>query len=150
MANPSRYRPPTSRAERATNAVAHWLTAHGISLLGSRVLRVRGRRSGQWREVPVNPLELDGVRYLVAPRGVTQWVRNLRAAGEGELALGRRVVRFTATELADDAKVPVLRAYLRRWGWEVGTFFEGVRHDDPDDVMLAAARRHPVFVLHPA
>src|SRR5690349_15122013 len=105
------------------------LSRLGISIMGSRVLEVRGRKTGEPRRVPVNLLRVDGARYLVAPRGETQWVRNFRAAGEGQLLLGRRRERFTATELADEAKEPVLRAYLRRWKWEVGQFFDGVGPD---------------------
>jgi deazaflavin-dependent oxidoreductase (nitroreductase family) len=86
------------------------------SLWGGRILHVRGRTSGAWRTTPVNLLTHEGRRYLVSPRGQTQLVRNLRAAGGGELHLGRRVERFAATELADEAKPPVLRAYLDRWG----------------------------------
>ena len=93
-------------------------------MAGSRELRVRGRQSGEWRSTPVNPLALSGQRYLVAPRGTTQWVRNLRAAGAGELRSGRRIEPFRAVELADADKAPVLREYLRRWKWEVGQFFD--------------------------
>src|SRR5260370_448158 len=108
---------------RLFNRSVEGLTRHGISIWGSRVLAVRGRSSGQWRTTPVNPLTHDGKRYLVAPRGHTQWVRNMRVAGGGELRVGRRVERFTATELADEQKPDVLRAYLRRWKFEGGTFF---------------------------
>jgi deazaflavin-dependent oxidoreductase (nitroreductase family) len=66
-------------------------TRVGISVAGSRVLEVKGRKSGEWRRTPVNLLELEGDRYLVAPRGNTQWVRNMRAAGGGRLVLGRKV-----------------------------------------------------------
>ena len=93
---------------------------------GSRVLEVRGRSSGEPRRTPVNLLELEGERYLVAPRGETQWARNLRVSGEGRLLVGRRSESFTAVELADEEKAPVLRAYLKRWKFEVGVFFDGV------------------------
>jgi deazaflavin-dependent oxidoreductase (nitroreductase family) len=109
------------------------------------VLEVRGRSSGEWRAVPVNLLVLDGVEYLVAPRGHTQWVRNLRVAGSGRLRLGSKLVPFTAVELADDEKPPVLRPYLERWKWEVGQFFGGVGSDSSDDELLAIAPDHPVF-----
>jgi deazaflavin-dependent oxidoreductase (nitroreductase family) len=135
-----------------------WFTAHvfnpllnalmrsGISVLGSRVLEVRGRSSGRPRRTPVNLLTLDGARYLVAPRGETQWVRNLRAAGEGNLLLGRRRERFTAEEIVQDAaKVPILRAYLKRWKAEVGVFFDGVGPDSPEPQLRDAAAKHPVF-----
>lgn len=124
---------------------AMWLTNHGISLFGTRVLRVRGRKSGETRSTLVNVLRLDGQRYLVAPRGQTQWVRNLRAAGEGELALGRRVEPIRAVELADHEKPPLLRAYLERWGWESSQFFDGVTAKSSDEELLRAAPRHPVF-----
>jgi deazaflavin-dependent oxidoreductase (nitroreductase family) len=123
------------------------LTRLGISVWGSRVLRVRGRSSGEWRSVPVNLLKLDGERYLVAPRGQAQWVRNLRVAGEGELTVGRRVEQFRATELADADKPAVLRAYLSRWKVEVGVFFDGVGADAPDEQLRAIASGYPVFRL---
>lgn len=138
------YVKPT-RADALFNRLVGGLTSLGISVLGSRVLAVRGRTSGQWRTTPVNPLTVDGARYLVAPRGTVQWVRNLRAAGTGELRLGRRTEPFAATELADTDKPPVIRAYLVRWGWEVGRFIEGVTKDSTDAEILAVAPGFPVF-----
>jgi deazaflavin-dependent oxidoreductase (nitroreductase family) len=127
-----------------------WFTRHGISVLGSRVLAVKGRTSGVWRTVPVNLLDLDGHRYLVSPRGETQWVRNLRAAGTGELRVGRRTEAFRGKELSDEEKLPVLRAYLKRWKFEVGVFFEGVGPDSSDEELRSVAVRHPAFeVLAP-
>ncbi|MFJ9367937.1 nitroreductase family deazaflavin-dependent oxidoreductase [Nocardia sp. NPDC101769] len=120
----------------------------GISIAGSRLLAVRGRKSGEWRTTLVNVLTTDdGARYLVAPRGHTQWVRNLRVAGSGELRLGRKVQTFTATELPDVDKIPVLRAYLDRWGWEVGRFFEGVTKHATDAELADIAPGFPVFAL---
>ena len=95
----------------------------------------------------MNLLDFEGERYLVAPRGETQWARNLRASGEGRLLVGRRSERFTATELADEEKAPVLRAYLKRWKFEVGVFFDGVGPDSSEDELRAAAPKHPVFRL---
>jgi deazaflavin-dependent oxidoreductase (nitroreductase family) len=123
------------------------LTRWGISIMGSRELRVRGRTSGEWRTTPVNLLVVDGTSYLVSPRGHTQWVRNLRVAGSGELRVGRRVETFTATELADDVKEPVLREYLRRWKWEVGAFFPGLDAKSPPEKLAAAAPDFPVFAI---
>lgn len=142
----TRYLRP-GRADRAFNSVMSGLARLGVGIAGSRVLAVRGRRSGEWRTVPVHVLTSGGERYLVAPRGHAQWVRNLRAAGEGELRLGRRVERFTAVEVDDAAKTPVLRAYLRRWGWEVGRFFEGVTADATDAQLADVAPGFPVFRL---
>src|SRR4029450_6604393 len=143
-----RYLAP-KRASNVFNDAAKWLTAHGISLLGSRVLAVRGRKSGEIRTTVVNLLTVEGQRYLVAPRGHTQWVRNLRASGRGRLLLGRRSEPFTATELGDDDKVPLLRAYLKRWRMEVGVFFGGVGPDSPDAELRRIAPDHPVFRIAP-
>lgn len=141
------YLAPTA-SDRRFNRLAGRLTRMGLSLLGSRELIVPGRRSGAPRSTVVNLLEVDGRSYLVAPRGETEWVRNLRANdGRGQLRLGRRVRSFAATELADDAKVAVLRPYLERWAFEVGRFFDGVGADSSDDELRAIAPRHPVFEL---
>ena len=121
------------------------LTRAGVSVAGSRVLEVRGRKSGEPRRTPVNLLTVEGTRYLVAPRGHTQWVRNLRASGSGRLWLGRRAQEFTAQELPDDEKVPLLRAYLKKWSWEVGQFFGGVGADAPEEELRRIAPDHPVF-----
>jgi deazaflavin-dependent oxidoreductase (nitroreductase family) len=129
------------------NRFVAWLTRRGVSVWGSRVLAVRGRKSGQWRTTPVNLLTLDGRQYLVAPRGHVQWTHNMRAAGGGELHLGRRVDAFTAAEVADDDKAPILRAYLKRWKAEVGVFFDGVGPDSPDDQLRRVAPDHPVFEI---
>jgi deazaflavin-dependent oxidoreductase (nitroreductase family) len=127
------------------NRAVALLTRSGLSVAGSRILEVRGRRSGEWRRTPVNLLTLDGARYLVAPRGHTQWVKNIRVSGEGRLLLGRRSEPITVTELADDAKPPLLREYLKRWKWEVGAFFGGVGPDSPDSELRRIAPDHPVF-----
>jgi deazaflavin-dependent oxidoreductase (nitroreductase family) len=140
-----RYLRPGAFTRNVFNRAVALLTAAGVSVMGSRVLRVRGRTSGQWRETPVNLLTLDGTRYLLAPRGHTQWVKNLRVAGGGELRLGRRSEGFVAEELPDAEKPPVMRAYLKRWKWEVGQFFEGVDEKSPDDVLLRTAPGFPVF-----
>jgi deazaflavin-dependent oxidoreductase (nitroreductase family) len=127
------------------NRFVAWLTRRGVSVWGSRVLAVRGRKSGEWRRTPVNVLSIDGERYLVAPRGHVQWTHNMRAAGGGQLLLGKRVEEFTATEVADDDKPAVLRAYLTRWKAEVGVFFGGVGPDSTDEQLRAIAPKHPVF-----
>ena len=141
-----RYVEP-SRSTRVFNAAVARLTRMGISVYGSRVLAVRGRTSGEWRTTPVNPLTIDGQRYLVAPRGHTQWVRNMRVAGGGELRIGRRVEKFTAIELPVEERPAVLRAYLKKWKFEVGMFFQGVGPDASDEEMLAIAPDHPVFLI---
>src|SRR6188508_3748615 len=117
----------------------------GVSVWGSRELRVLGRTSGEWRTTPVNLLTVDGEQFLVAPRGLTQWVKNLRVAGTGELRVGRRTESFRATEIADAEKAPILRAYLKRWKAEVGVFFGGVSATSSDEELQRIAPDHPVF-----
>src|SRR5688500_6323857 len=122
-----------------------WLVARVANPLLMRLglvptLAVRGRKSGRWRSVPVNVLEVGGRRYLVAPRGETEWVRNLRAAGEGELRSRGRVERFRASEVPDDQKPPLVEAYLARWGSQVKEQFAAL--PDRSD--------HPVFRIEPA
>ena len=150
MTTATRYLAPTG-FDPIFNRLANLLPKLGISVAGSRLLAVRGRKSGQWRTTMVNLMTAaDGQRYLVAPRGHTQWVRNLRAAGTGELRLGRRAEVFTATEVADADKVPLLRLYLERWGWEVGRFFEGITKDSTDAELAEIAPGFPVFRIESA
>src|SRR5262245_30954657 len=120
-----RYVKP-SIGTRLFNLVPMLLARLGVSVYGSCILAVRGRKSGAWQTVPVNVLEHAGARYLVAPRGETQWVRNLRVAGAGEIRLGGRRETFQAREVTDAEKPPLLRAYLVRWGFEVKAFFPGL------------------------
>ena len=142
------YRQPGWFTRRVFNPIVSGLTAAGLSVKGSRVLEVRGRKTGQPRRVPVNLLEHFDELYLVAPRGETDWVRNVRAAdGRLSLILGRRRQEMIATELDDSEKVPILREYLRRWKSEVGMFFDGVGPDSSDTEIAAIANKHPVFRL---
>ena len=141
------YQAPGVVTRRVMNPLVAGLTRLGLPLAGSAVLGVRGRSSGEVRTTPVNPLTLDGQRYLVSARGHGEWVRNLRVAGEAELRVGRRVERVAAVELDDAAKAPVLRAYLRAWAWEVGAFFDGITADSSDAELAEVASRHPVFVI---
>src|SRR3954466_10732119 len=140
-----RYIAPGWFTRRVFNPAVRRLTLLGVSVAGSRELRVRGRTSGEWRATPVNLLTFDGDQYLVAARGHTQWVRNLRVAGTGELRVGRRTDAFTAAEVPDAEKSPILRAYLKRWKAEVGVFFDGVSGDSTDADLQRIAPDHPVF-----
>jgi hypothetical protein len=139
------YRRPGWFTKHIFNRTVAAMTRAGISVWGSRVLRVRGRTSGEWRSSPVNLLTFEGTQYLVAPRGLTQWVRNLRVSGDGELLLGKRAEPFKAFEVGDAEKIPILRAYLKRWKAEVGVFFSGVSADSPEDAVRRIAPEHPVF-----
>jgi deazaflavin-dependent oxidoreductase (nitroreductase family) len=141
------YQAPGWFTTNVFNRAVAELTRLGVSVYGSRVLEVKGRKSGEWRQTPVNLLRYDGDEYLVAPRGHTQWVKNLRASGDGRLCLGRHSEPFSAVEVADDDKVPVLRAYLKKWKVEVGVFFDGVGPDSADEELRKIAPDHPVFKL---
>ena len=140
-----RYERPGWLTKNVFNRAVAVLTRLGVSVAGSRVLEVRGRTSGEWRRTPVNQLDFEGARYLVAPRGNTQWVRNLRANPEGRLLVGRRIEPFAAVELPDSEKEPLLRAYLERWKWEVGVFFGGVGADSSAEDLARIAPDHPIF-----
>jgi deazaflavin-dependent oxidoreductase (nitroreductase family) len=139
------YARPGWFTQHVFNPVVALLTRAGISVWGSRELRVRGRTSGEWRTTPVNLLTIETTNYLVAPRGETQWVKNLRVAGTGELRVGRRTEGFRATEITDADKVPILRAYLKRWKAEVGVFFDGVSATSSEAELQRVAPDHPVF-----
>ena len=148
-ATEARYIKPKSATNFFNDAVGR-LTRMGISVYGSRVLAVKGRKSGEWRTTPVNPLRVDGTRYLVAPRGNTQWVRNLRVVGTGELRIGGKTEPFSATEIADDEKPAILRAYLKRWKFEVGVFFDGVDAKAPESKLREIAPGYPIFRIEHA
>lgn len=145
---PPHYRKPGWFTKHVFNGIVNGATRLGLSVVGSRVLEVRGRKSGEPRRVPVNLLVVDGGRFLVAPRGETEWVRNVRAAG-GSLALilGRKREELVATEVTGADKTWIIRAYLKRWKSEVGVFFGGVGPDSTDEEIAAEAEKHPVFRL---
>lgn len=147
---PPHYRRPGWLTKHVFNPMVAGLIRVGVNVWGSRVLEVRGRKSGRPQRVPVNLLTHEGRSYLVSARGEGQWVRNVRAAG-GEIVLcrGRHRDPYGAVELPDESKPPVLRAYLRRWKAEVGAFFEGVDANSSDDEVRRIAPKHPVFVVEP-
>jgi deazaflavin-dependent oxidoreductase (nitroreductase family) len=141
----ARYVEPGWFTRNVFNRLITLMTNVGVSVWGSRTLWVRGRVSSEWRCTPVNVLAIGSDRYLVAPRGETQWVRNLRVAQVGELRLGRSREVFQAVEINDAEKAEVLRAYLKRWKMEVGIFFDGVSATSSDDDVNRVAPNHPVF-----
>jgi hypothetical protein len=141
-----RYDEP-NRVARASSAVIRWLAESGVSILGTAALRVRGRTSGAMRSVVINLLTIDGVEYLVSPRGNTQWARNVRAAGQVETGPRWRRRSARVTELPDDAKAPILKEYLDRWHWEVKGVAGGLTPQSTVAEMTAVAPTIPVFVL---
>jgi hypothetical protein len=140
------YIKPGFLTTRVVNPIVA-LLAHrfGWGMKGARVLAVQGRKTGAWHSTPVNPLTFAGHRYLVAPRGETEWVLNIRVRRFGRLTLGRTTETVQVEELPDSAKPPVLRAYLEEWAWEVNRFFGGIRADAPDADFARIAPKHPVF-----
>jgi deazaflavin-dependent oxidoreductase (nitroreductase family) len=145
------YRAPGWFTRNIANRLVAGLTHRGVSIWGSRVLETVGRTSGKPRQTPVNLLTVDGRRYLVAPRGEAQWVRNVRAAeGRLVLVLGRSRQQHVAVEVPVEDREPILRAYLQRWKAEVGVFFDGVGPDSPAEELARIAPRHPVFLLRDA
>jgi deazaflavin-dependent oxidoreductase (nitroreductase family) len=141
-----RYDEPHGAA-KAANTLIRWLAEAGISIAGTRALRVRGRNTGQVRSVVVNVLTVGDVDYLVSPRGNTQWARNVRAAGTVEVGPSWRRRSLRATEVADTAKPDLLKHYLDRWYWEVKGHIAGLTPDSSADQFSAAAPSIPVFAL---
>ncbi|MGA7051074.1 MAG: nitroreductase family deazaflavin-dependent oxidoreductase [Mycobacterium sp.] len=143
---PTRYEEP-NRAARAANAGIRWLAEVGISIAGTQALRVRGRKSGKQRGVVINLLTVNGVDYLVSPRGDTQWARNVRAAGVVEMGPRWRNERTRVNEVDDAGKPELLRRYLARWYWQVKGYVAGLTPDSSDEQLRAAAPSIPVFAL---
>lgn len=145
------YRRPGWFTKHIANRMVVTATRFGLSMRGSRVLEVRGRKTGEPRRVPVNLLDVAGERFLVAPRGETEWVRNVRAAdGRLALILGSRREELVGTEVTGADKVWIIRSYLEKWKAETGVFFGGVGPDSSETDLAAEAERHPVFRLAPA
>ena len=142
----TRYEEPNQVAQ-AANSVIRWLAEMGISIAGTRALRVRGRKSGKQRAVVINLLTVDGVDYVVSPRGNTQWARNVRAAGVVETGPRWRRRQTMASEVDDAAKPELLKRYLDRWYWQVKGYVAGLTPDSSEEQLLAAAPTIPVFAL---
>jgi deazaflavin-dependent oxidoreductase (nitroreductase family) len=145
----TRYEEP-NRIARAGNAVIRALAELGISIAGTRALHIRGRKTGKSRAVVINLLTIDGVDYVVSPRGNTQWARNARAAGFVEVGSRWHRRRAAINEVGDDAKPELLRRYLARWYWQVKNYVVGLTPDSTDEQLRAAAPSIPVFVLAPS
>jgi deazaflavin-dependent oxidoreductase (nitroreductase family) len=142
----TRYDEP-NRIARTANEVFRWLAEAGISIAGTRALRVRGRKSGKLRGVVINLMTVDGRDFVVSPRGNTQWVRNARAAGEVEMGPRWRSLEVRIIEVADDAKPELLKRYLDRWYWEVKGHVGGLTPDSTDEQIRAAAPSIPILEL---
>ena len=141
-----RYDEP-NRAARAGNTLVRWLAEAGISIAGTRALRVRGRSTGKRRGVVINLLTVDGRDYVVSPRGNTQWARNARAAGAVEMGPRWRSREIRIAEVSDDAKPDLLKRYLDRWYWEVKGHAGGLTPQSTAEELRDAAPSIPVFEL---
>ena len=130
---------------RAVNALVRPLARLGLTGPRTHLLTVPGRRTGRLWSTPVSIVRVGDERWLVAPYGDRNWVKNARASGWVELRRGRRRERLTVEELAPSEAVPVLREYYRR-GRVTRPFFD-VSLDSPAEEWLAEAPSHPVFEL---
>jgi deazaflavin-dependent oxidoreductase (nitroreductase family) len=131
--------------ERAINALFRLLTRVGLGAKYRHILTVRGRKSGKLYSTPVDVMESGGRRFLVAPYGVVNWVRNARAAGEVSLSRGGRTERVRVSELSPEDSAPVLRQYISEV--RVTRPYFDVTLDSTDQAFAAEAARHPVFEI---
>ena len=145
--NDPRYRKPGA-VDRTFGHTLAFLVWIGLIRGHFYVLEVRGRTTGRTISLPVDPLDLDGSRYLVCARGNSNWVRNARAAGEVVLARAMRRHRYAVRELPLGERPPVLKAYLDRFASEVQRFFP-ISKGSPVEAFNDLAPRYPVFELLP-
>jgi deazaflavin-dependent oxidoreductase (nitroreductase family) len=132
--------------ERVFNRLFGVIVGLGGGLEHNYVLQVRGRKSGRLCSTPVNLLEMEQSQYLVAPRGNTQWVRNVRSSLELSLKKGAKVHRFRARELIDSEKPVLLKEYLSRYHKTVQRYFS-IPMDSDLGSFAKIANRHPIFEL---
>jgi deazaflavin-dependent oxidoreductase (nitroreductase family) len=144
-ATPPVFREPTS-VEKIFNRVFGFLVGLGLGFSHNYLLEVRGRKSGKLYSTPINLLEQDDKRFLVAPRGRTQWVRNAEAAGEVTLKKGSTRLRFRLRALADAEKPEVLKAYLDNFKREVQQYFP-VAAGSPPEACSGFLASYPAFEL---
>lgn len=141
----AKYQKPDFLTKHMFNPLLELSMKLGKGWRGSQILSVRGRKSGKAYTTPVNPLSFDGQRYLVAPRGETGWVRNIRAAREGELRLGGKRELIRVEDVSVETRVPILRAYLKNWKSETSKFFGGATDESPEEELRRIAPDHPIF-----
>src|SRR6516225_4470725 len=146
MPEPARSYLKPSALERVFGSMLVFLVRIGLIRGHFYVLEVRGRKSGRTISLPVDPLDLDGQRYLVCARGNSNWVRNARTAGEVVLVRAMRRRRYLAREPPSDMRPPILKAYLDRFAGEVQRFFP-VPKGSPVEAFNDLAPRYPVFAL---
>lgn len=141
------FRPPSS-VERIFNRVFGVLVGLGLGFSHNYLLQVRGRKTGKVYSNPIDLLEFQGKRFLVAPRGRTQWVRNAEAAGEVTLKRGSIRQNFRLRPVAESERPQILKAYLDRFRREVQRYFP-VPAESPAEAFLPIVGNYPVFELVP-
>jgi deazaflavin-dependent oxidoreductase (nitroreductase family) len=139
------FREP-SAVEKIFNRVFGFVVGMGLGFSYNYLLQVRGRKSGKLYATPINLLEIHGKRFLVAPRGRTQWVRNAEAAGEVTLKKGSSSQRFRLRPVAETEKPEILKAYLDNFKSEVQRYFP-VAAGSPVESFVELAGSYPVFEL---
>ena len=150
MSTDTHHHSESSAIDRGFNRAVRWLADRGLNLAGAQTLTVRGRKTGAPQRIPVNPLRFDGGEYLVAARGHTRWVGNARVTPLAQLRRGRRRRDVVLVEVPVAERAPIIRAYLDRWGWEVGRFLPpGLGTDDDVTTISAHADDIPVFAVQP-
>jgi deazaflavin-dependent oxidoreductase (nitroreductase family) len=141
------FRAP-SAGERVFNRIFGFLVGLGLGFSHNYLLRVRGRKSGKIYSTPIDLLELGGKRFLVAPRGDTQWVRNAEAAGEVTLKKGSKRQKFGLRAVSDQEKPEILKAYLDQFRREVQRYFP-VPAGSPVEAFRELVQSYPAFELIP-
>jgi deazaflavin-dependent oxidoreductase (nitroreductase family) len=142
---PAAFRAPTA-IERIFNRVFGFVVGLGWGFSYNYLLQVRGRKSGKIYSTPIDLLELGGKKFLVAPRGHTQWVRNAEAAGEVTLKKGSKRLKFGLRALSDQEKPEILKAYLDQFRREVQTYFP-VPAGSPAEAFRELVPNYPAFEL---
>ena len=137
-----------TQAQRAANSVFQAMTRLGIGANYRQILSVQGRRSGELRSTPVDVMDVGGDQWLVAPYGISNWVRNVRASGEVSLTRRHHTAKYRAEEVTGAAAVPVLRTYIRKV--RVTRPYFDVTAESSQEDLLTSVLTHPVFRLTPA
>jgi deazaflavin-dependent oxidoreductase (nitroreductase family) len=145
---PSKHFMQPKAIDRIFNRLFGFLVRIGFGLKHNYLLEVQGRKTGRTYSTPVNVLEQNGSRYIVAPRGYTQWVRNVLSSGEAHLVKGRRRERIRLQTIPDNEKAEILKAYLDRYKRTVQRYFP-VPADSPVEAFEPIAGQYPVFRVTP-
>ncbi len=134
--------------EKVFNRLFGFLVGLGLGMRHNYLLQVRGRKTGRIYSTPVNVLDMQGKRFLVAPRGRTQWVRNAEAVGEVTLKRGASTQKFRLRAIPESGRPEILKEYLERYATTVQRYFP-VPAGSPREAFAAVAASYPVFELLP-